>query len=47
MIRLITDPGDPGLELYRELRDRHLRRSQGVFVAESELGRSPPAPRGL
>ena len=37
MIHLVTDPADPRLAPYRELRDRHLRRSNGLFVAESEL----------
>ena len=37
MIHQITTATDPRVALYGELRDRHLRRPAGLFVAESEL----------
>jgi tRNA G18 (ribose-2'-O)-methylase SpoU len=37
VLHLVTDPDDPRLALYRELKDRHLRAGSGLFVAESEL----------
>jgi tRNA G18 (ribose-2'-O)-methylase SpoU len=33
----VTDPADPRLGDYRDLRDRHLNEEGGKFVAESEL----------
>jgi tRNA G18 (ribose-2'-O)-methylase SpoU len=37
MLEYIVDPEDPRLAPYREIRDRHLRRGTGLFIAESEL----------
>ena len=33
----VTDPGDPRVEAFRDVRDRDLRGRDGLFMAESEL----------
>ncbi|MEE3001424.1 MAG: RNA methyltransferase [Planctomycetota bacterium] len=34
---LVTDPTDPRLDVFRDVRDRDLRGREGLFMAESEL----------
>ncbi len=34
---VVTDPGDPRVEVFRDVRDRDLRGRDGLFMAESEL----------
>src|SRR5687767_1660489 len=36
-IQAVTDPGDPRLDDYRDLRDADLRRDLGVFAVEGRL----------